>query len=152
MASSFYDNEKVLVDRLSECLNLCVVQGVPDYWWVVQYGAAFAKSNGPGSPRAGIYVFYAGERVKSDPCCSMTTQLWCVAVVTVNRCSTVSEPGFLARIENGKVVDDVIRCMRDCDNECAPWVRSNVPQFPIPLDDNGVISTFLAFEKERVDA
>jgi hypothetical protein len=149
MASSFFDNEKILVDMLTACNVGCVVQGVPDYWAVQEFGGQYSKDWRPAGPSAALFVWYSGyraDRTAPGGCCIEVTQQYNIAVVTKNLCDL--RHGVQARVENGVVFTRTFDCLNAaCDADaCLGMVLVTPPNFPIPLDDNGVITTFLAVE------
>jgi hypothetical protein len=146
--ASFFDNEKFIVDALIACNAGCLVQGVPDYWAVQQYGADYAKDWRPAGPHAALFVWYGGYRVSRNngSCCTQVMQTYHVAVVTKNMCDL--RHGVQARVENGVVFTAVFNCLNAlCDSAaCSEATIVTPPNFPIPLDDNGVVTTFLSIE------
>jgi hypothetical protein len=144
---NFFQTEKTIVGYLKQCLNICHVQGVPDYWFILTEGPSHVKDDRPGLPGAAAFVWYGGHRVKfSDGCCGQITQTYHVAVMTKNYCKIAT--GEIAREKHGEVVSNLLCCMSKlCDNSlCDSLKLVNSPQFPIPMEDNGVVTTYFSYE------
>lgn len=143
---NYFEVEQQLVDYLSNVLGNCHVQGVNDYWDVLDLGPQLTETR--AANKAGsILVFFGGEKVTDNGNgCGNARQLWHLAVCSKNLCEL--KYTMLARKENGEFVTLVLQAMNLLHNSkegtAKQLKRETSPQFPIP-ERQGFASTIVSF-------